>query len=160
MADKKNKANAAAPEATVEELMKQLAEERAAKEAAEKKAAEAEKAKADAEAALAEKEEKETGIFINTGTASDDAAAKAAAKKAYYNELVPVMLFKDNDKYKDDVFVAHNGRTYQIKRGVQVMVPRKVALILERSKEQDMQTANLIQQKEAELKAKEKALNI
>jgi len=157
MADKKNKANAAAPEATVEELMKQLAEERAAKEAAEKKAAEAEKAKADAEAALAEKE---TGIFINTGTASDDAAAKAAAKKAYYNELVPVMLFKDNDKYKDDVFVAHNGRTYQIKRGVQVMVPRKVALILERSKEQDMQTANLIQQKEAELKAKEKALNI
>ena len=45
--------------------------------------------------------------------------AKAKAKKfetieqenAYYNELVTVKLFKDNDKYKDDVFVAkiHSG---------------------------------------------------
>lgn len=157
MANKDNKANAAAPEATVEELMKQLAEERAAKEAAEKKAAEAEKAKDDAEAALAAKVAAAPTHDVKN---ADDSAAKAAEEKAYYNELVSIMLFKDNDKYKDDVFVAHNGRTYQIKRGVEVKVPRKVALILERSKEQDMQTANLIQQKEAELKAKEKALNI
>lgn len=150
MANNKDKDTANAPEVTVEELMKQLAEERAAKEAAEKKAAEA-------EAALAEKA---TEAKIAPVCEVDYAAEEDAKKKAYYNELVPVMLFKDNEKYKDDVFVAHNGRTFQIQRGVEVKVPRKVALILERSHAQDMQTANLIQEKEAELKAKEKQLNI
>ncbi len=55
----------------------------------------------------------------------------------YYNESVPVMLVKDNAKYKDDVTVTVNGVNYQIRRGVQVMVPRKVALVLERSRMQE-----------------------
>lgn len=160
MANKKDNpaANTAAPEVSVEELMKQLAEERAAKEAAEKKAAEAEKAKSDAEAALAEKEaEKETGIFYKHASASpvtDD----REKEKAYYNELVTIELFKDNERYKDDVFVGHNGRTYQIQRGVPVQVPRKVALILEQSKIQNFKAAELKQQKASEFAEKEKNL--
>lgn len=55
----------------------------------------------------------------------------------YYNEKVPVMLIKDNAKYKDDVTVTVNGVNYQIRRGVQLMVPRKVALVLERANEQE-----------------------
>ncbi len=56
----------------------------------------------------------------------------------YYNEPVPVMLIKDNAKYKDDVTVTVNGVNYQIQRGVQVMVPRKVALALERARKQEL----------------------
>ena len=34
-----------------------------------------------------------------------------------------IRLFKDNERYRDDVFVSVNGRTFQIKRGVEVQVP-------------------------------------
>lgn len=64
--------------------------------------------------------------------------ATGADLEAYYNESVPVLLIKDNAKYKDDVTVTVNGTNYQIQRGVQVMVPRKVALVLERSHEQEL----------------------
>lgn len=60
------------------------------------------------------------------------------ALEDFYNETVPVMLIKDNAKYKDDVTVTVNGTNYQIQRGVQVMVPRKVALVLERSHAQEL----------------------
>lgn len=57
----------------------------------------------------------------------------------YYKELVPVMLIKDNNRYKDDVTVTVNGLNYQIQRGVSVMVPRCVALVLERSHKQELE---------------------
>ena len=40
-------------------------------------------------------------------------------------ELVPVFLIKTKEK-KDDYFCAINGKSYQIKRGEQVMVPKAV----------------------------------
>lgn len=64
---------------------------------------------------------------------------KSSALEKYYNELVPVMLIKDNAKYKDDLTVTVNGTNYQIQRGVQVMVPRKVALTIERSHKQELE---------------------
>ena len=60
-----------------------------------------------------------------------------AQKVGYYDELVPVKLFRDDNRYKDDVFVAVNGKTMLIKRGEKVMIPRKFALVLENSEEQD-----------------------
>lgn len=66
------------------------------------------------------------------------AKIKEAELEEFYNETVPVMLIKDNAKYKDDVTVTVNGVNYQIQRGVQVMVPRKVALTLERSRRQEL----------------------
>lgn len=56
----------------------------------------------------------------------------------YYQELVPLTLIRDNYKYKDDLTVTVNGTNYQIQRGVQVMVPRSVALAVERSHKQEM----------------------
>ena len=53
------------------------------------------------------------------------------------NELVEVRLFKDKDRYKDDVLVIINGQSYLIKRGVTAKVPRKVLDVLNCS---DMQT--------------------
>ena len=61
-----------------------------------------------------------------------------AELEQFYNELVPIMLVKDNWKYKDDLTVTVNGTNYQIKRGQQVMVPRKVALVVERAHKQEI----------------------
>ena len=41
----------------------------------------------------------------------------AAEVEAYLNETVAVKLFRDNDRYKDDVYVAVNGQNCVIKRG-------------------------------------------
>ena len=58
--------------------------------------------------------------------------------EAFYKEPVPVMLIKDRNRYKEDVTVTVNGVNYQIRRGVSVMVPRCVALVLERSRMQEL----------------------
>lgn len=63
---------------------------------------------------------------------------------AYFSELVPFYAFKDSDKYKDDITGGFNGSIFQIKRGEQVMIPRYVYKILERSMKQDAHTADLI----------------
>lgn len=55
----------------------------------------------------------------------------------YYNELVTVKLFKDNDKYRDDVFVAVNGKGMIVPRGKEVKIPRKYAIALKNSEAQD-----------------------
>lgn len=60
------------------------------------------------------------------------------------NEKVPVKLFKDNGKYKDDLVVQLAGVAYQIKRGITVMVPRAVYDIIRRSELQDQRTANML----------------
>ena len=59
-------------------------------------------------------------------------------------EYVEIELFRDNDKYKDDVYVAVGGENCLIKRGVPVKIKRKFALVLNQSKLQDMKTAALI----------------
>lgn len=73
-----------------------------------------------------------------------------AARLAYANELVPVRLFKDNGKYKDDQYVGWNGENIVIQRGVKVMIPRKFAEVLEDSDRQDYETSVLIEEKATE----------
>ncbi len=53
------------------------------------------------------------------------------------DKMVKLKLFKDNGQYKDDVFVAVNGRDFQIVRGVEVEVPDYVAEVLKHSEAQD-----------------------
>lgn len=86
--------------------------------------------------------------------------APAAPAKDPNEELVPIRLFKDNERYKDAVFVAVNGRRWQIKRGETVMVPKFVADVLEQSMAQDAATASLIERESSEYKAKADALGI
>lgn len=64
-------------------------------------------------------------------------------------ELVTIRLFKDNERYRDDVFVSVNGRTFQIKRGVEVQVPRYVQEVLDNSMSQDMVAADMVDKLEA-----------
>ena len=61
------------------------------------------------------------------------------------NETVTIKLFKDNGKYKDDVYVSVNDRSYLIKRGVEVSVPRFVEQALKNSLSQDEYVASLVE---------------
>ena len=67
------------------------------------------------------------------------------AQEAWLNEYVEVRLFKDNEKYKDDVYVAINGKNCIIRRGVWTRIRRKFALLLDQSEIQDLRTAELME---------------
>ncbi|MEA4934259.1 MAG: hypothetical protein VB071_11890 [Lawsonibacter sp.] len=122
-------------------------------------AAEAEKiladAKAQAAAILAEAQAKAGEALGN-----DTAQAAPLAVTDPGEELVSVRLFKDNDKYKDDVFVAVNGERVQLKRGETVQIKRKFADVLDQSMKQDVATANMIERESSAYAAKAAALNI
>jgi hypothetical protein len=66
------------------------------------------------------------------------------AQEDYLNEYVEVRLFRDNEKYKDDVYVAINGKNCIIRRGVWTRIRRKFALLLDQSEIQDLRTAELM----------------
>lgn len=85
---------------------------------------------------------KEAGM---KAAAEEEAAQKAAQRAAYMEEYVEVKLFKDNDRYKDDVFVAVNGENCVIKRGERVKIKRKFAEVLDHSEHQDYETSKLIE---------------
>ena len=63
--------------------------------------------------------------------------------EAYLNEYVAVKLFRDNDRYKDDVYVAVNGHNCVIKRGDWVEIKRRCALVLDQSEIQELPTAEM-----------------
>lgn len=79
------------------------------------------------------------------GDLTEEQKAQRKKDEDYMNELVEVKLFKDNNKYKDDVFVSVNGENCVIKRGERVKIKRKFALVLEQSDLQDYETAKLIE---------------
>ncbi len=99
----------------------------------------------DAEAPEADEAEK-------TAKASKSAKAAKAARQTPAEpvppekDLVPFFAIKDKDKYKDDIVVAVNGKAWRIKRGVQVMIPRFVAAVLENSQRQDIAAAEIMTQ--------------
>lgn len=158
--DKKEQTAQAAPDETVTTAPDPVEEAKkeaqaildAAKAEAEKIKREAqEKAEADAKAAFdAAKAE------LEAAAAAEQSAAPVQAE----GHMVPVYLFKDNGKYKDDVFVAVNGKSYQIKRGEKVMVPDFVAEVLEQSMSQDQATANLISRQSEEYAAEAARLGV
>jgi hypothetical protein len=85
-----------------------------------------------------------------TGVKNSMTDEERAAHAAYMNEEVEVKLFKDNDKYKDPVFVGVNGNTVAIERGVRVKIKRKYAEVLDNSDKQDYETSKLIERKSGE----------
>lgn len=99
--------------------------------------AEAEKIVADAKASVG-------------GELTDEQKKANEERKAYWNEPVEVKLFKDNNKYKDDVYVSVNGENCVIKRGERVRVKRKFADVLDKSDMQDYETSLLIEKKSSE----------
>lgn len=80
------------------------------------------------------------------------AAGTPEEKKAAQEpeERVTIELFKDSDKYRDDLVVGVNGKYYQIQRGIPVSVPRSVAEVIANSKAQDSAAADYSKAKEQE----------
>ena len=64
-----------------------------------------------------------------------------AEEKARMEEYVTITLFKDGDKYKDDVYVSVNGQNCAVQRGVPVRIKRKFALEIAKSQFEDQRTA-------------------
>ncbi len=129
-------------------------------------AAKAEQAKAQAELTQAAEELAAAKAERDRlAEAAKDAEEKLAKEETAQNapaedEMVTVRLFKDNERYKDDVFVAVNGRRFQIQRGVPVQVPKYVADVLEQSMAQDMATSRMMDEKSAEFERSAQALGI
>ena len=69
------------------------------------------------------------------------------AAENYLNEKVKIKLFKDGKDYKDDVVVGINGKIIQIKRGVEVEIERKYALLLDQAQIQSIKAAEMIEEK-------------
>ncbi len=81
-------------------------------------------------------------------------------EREYMNEDVMIRLFKDNSRYKDDLFVAVNGDNCVIKRGVWVKVKRKFALVIDQSLIQDQMTGDYMDDKAKEFAKESVARNI
>lgn len=60
--------------------------------------------------------------------------------------MVEIQLFKDRDRYSDDLTVVVNGITYKIQRGVKVKVPYFVADVIEKSQLSDKMTSEKIEE--------------
>lgn len=71
---------------------------------------------------------------------------------------VAIRLFKDSGNYSGDVFVAVNGESYQIQRGVTVEVPDYIAKVLAESQHQDEIVAEYIERETAKSAKKFKNL--
>lgn len=59
---------------------------------------------------------------------------------------VTVTLFRDEGRYRDDCAVIINGRSWVIRRGVQVKLPRYVALALQHAENQRRYAQRLCEQ--------------
>ncbi len=73
------------------------------------------------------------------------ASKEVLKNEEYMRSPVTIKLFKDNGKYKDDVFVSVNDRSFLIKRGVEVTVPRFIEQALKNSLAQDEYVASLVE---------------
>ncbi len=141
------KTDASEKDAEIKRLMEQLENEKKAREKAEQEAFEA------GNAAMKFRAELEQNRTKAQTTQTNDVIQDAS------EERVKIKLFKDNKEYKDDVVVGLNGKIYQIKRGIEVEVPKGVAEILANSQAQEERTAEMIEMLVAETEAKEKELN-
>jgi hypothetical protein len=90
-------------------------------------------------AALAQQLQKEQAARIAEAPAAD----QVSSVEEFLDQRVPIMLYKDAEKYKDDVVIAINGEKIQIQRGIQVYVKRKFLHIIENQYRQQMVAADL-----------------
>lgn len=91
-------------------------------------------------------------------TAEEKEARELAEAMAALEEEVPFYAMKDNGRYKDDIFVAVNGETLVIQRGVHVKIKRKFFNVLVQAEEQDTKTSMMIEGFQSKYKSSSKEL--
>ena len=147
-------------EAEIEAMKAQLEAAQADKAKAEEAKAETDKLLEQAQAATKDAQDELSQLKAEQAAHQDGDTEQAASEPDPGDELVPVRLFKDNDKYKDDVFVAVNGQRIQIQRGKTVMVKKKFADVLEQSMAQDERTASMIERESREYQQQANKLGV
>ena len=70
----------------------------------------------------------------------------AKSKVDPMEEYVEIELFKDNDKYQDDVVVTVNGERCQIQRSVPVRVKRKFLEVIRNAERQKKVSDSIIRE--------------
>lgn len=83
---------------------------------------------------------------VNKSVLNGGLSAEEMAEIKKNEEYVEVKLFKDNERYTDDVYVAVGGENCLIKRGVPVKIKRKFYLAICQSDEQDLKAAKLMEE--------------
>lgn len=73
-------------------------------------------------------------------------------------ETVKIRLFKDSDKYSDDVFVGINGKSYLLQRGIDIEVPKAVAEVLNNSQIQDSRANDFMEKLEKEFNGRKREM--
>lgn len=71
-------------------------------------------------------EEMEVTEATEATEAKETVEAVETTVEQYMNEKVPFYAIYDGDRYKDDITVTVNGKTWQIQRGKHVQIPRFV----------------------------------
>lgn len=108
----------------------------------------------------AEMEAEANGVDAETSEADKLLREQIKEAESHLNDPVTIQLFKDGNKYKDDVFVSINDKNYLIQRGVPVTVPRIVAQVLQQSQEQDIAAAAYREAQQREYKEATIRLNL
>ena len=67
-------------------------------------------------------------------------------------EFVRVKLFKDDYRYRDDLYVAINGKNWYIKRGKEVTLPKYVADFIEHTMAEEARIWEKVEQEENDFK--------
>ena len=70
---------------------------------------------------------------------------KEAVEKNEVPKMVKIMV--PRDRQRPDMTVGIGGKIWRIKRGVEVEVPKNVAILIKRSLEQDNKTFDMIESK-------------
>lgn len=71
--------------------------------------------------------------------------AETKKNKIDPKQMVSIKLFRDNNRYKDPLYVSVNDYSAQIQRGVTVQVPYYVKKHIEEMNAQDEATAMLVE---------------
>lgn len=77
----------------------------------------------------------------------------AAEKK-----MVPVELFRDNGRYKNDVYACVNGKPWNVPRGQRVEIPECHAEVIQRSMKQDDATSTMMRKYQDDWQKKEASM--
>ena len=75
---------------------------------------------------------------------TEEVKTEVKAPKADAARKVKLRLFRDSNQYKESLFVAVNGESYMIPRGVEVEVPYYIAEVIENSLKEDQKTAETL----------------
>lgn len=81
------------------------------------------------------KEYEEKLALLDSATVSKKSSSKIKDITKPESEYVEIRLFKDGDKYKDDVLVGINGYMCRVKRGIPVKIKRRFAEVIAQSED-------------------------